>query len=221
MKHIIIITIFLAFNLFSGELKIKAKTFNADQKSGISIFEGDVNIIKGTDELNASKVTVYTDSNQEPIKFVAEGSASFTIQTLEGSLYKGKAEKVIYMPKEKVVFAGDLVMNGRVTSNRDGSVVGQIDALNKMDKLDWSTMIPGHGFIIDRKADDESIMYFSQLKEQVEAAMENDIDETEIVETVKMEYFKDKNMYDLLHALNVSRTYLEFDMGLPEHEVVH
>lgn len=101
MKHIIIITIFLALNLFSGELKIKAKTFNADQKSGISIFEGDVNIVKGTDELNASKVTVYTDSNQEPIKFVAEGSASFTIQTLEGSLYKGKAEKVIYIPKEK------------------------------------------------------------------------------------------------------------------------
>ena len=101
MKYIIILTVFLALNLFSQELKIKAKTFSADQKSGVSVFEGDVNIIKGNDELNASKVTVYTDKNQEPTKFVAEGSASFKMQTLEGSKYKGKAEKVIYMPKEK------------------------------------------------------------------------------------------------------------------------
>ena len=101
MRQLIILAIFLAINLFSAELKIKANTFNADQKSGVSIFEGKVNIIKGSDELNASKVTVYTDANQEPTKFVAEGSASFNIKTVEGALYKGKAEKVIYMPKEK------------------------------------------------------------------------------------------------------------------------
>ncbi|MCW8954040.1 MAG: lipopolysaccharide transport periplasmic protein LptA [Sulfurimonas sp.] len=101
MKYITILTVFLVLNLFSAELKIKAKTFSADQKSGVSVFEGDVNIIKDNDELNASKVTVYTDTNQEPTKFVAEGSASFTIQTLDGSKYKGKAQKVIYMPKEK------------------------------------------------------------------------------------------------------------------------
>ncbi len=101
MKLIIILTIFLSTYIFAAELKIKANTFNADQKSGISVFEGKVNVVKGNDELNASKVTVYTDANQEPTKFVAEGSASFHIQTLEGSVYKGKAEKAIYMPKEK------------------------------------------------------------------------------------------------------------------------
>lgn len=101
MKQIVILTIFLVASLFSEELKIKAQLFNADQKSGISVFEGNVNIIKGSDELNASKVTVYTDSNQKPIKFVAEGDASFYIKTLDGSLYKGKAQKVIYIPNKK------------------------------------------------------------------------------------------------------------------------
>ena len=101
MKQIIILTVFLVLTLFSQELKIKAKLFNADQKTGISIFEGDVNIVKGSDELNASKVTIYTDSEQVPIKFVAEGNASFNIETLEGSVYKGKAQKVIYLPKKK------------------------------------------------------------------------------------------------------------------------
>ncbi|MDD5372234.1 MAG: lipopolysaccharide transport periplasmic protein LptA [Sulfurimonas sp.] len=101
MRRTIFLTIFLATALFSQELKVKAKLFNADQKAGISVFEGDVNIIRGSDELNASKVTIHTNSNQEPTKFIAEGSASFNIQTLEGAIYKGKAQKVVYLPKEK------------------------------------------------------------------------------------------------------------------------
>ena len=127
----------------------------------------------------------------------------------------------LYMPSEKAIFAGDLVMNGRVTSNRDGSVLGQIEALEIMNTRDWTTMVPGHGFIIDEKADDESIMYFTLMRDRVQAAMDDGIEEMGIVEAIPMLEFKDKNMYDLLHALNVSRAYMEFDMGLPEHVVVH
>jgi len=101
MKKRIFLTIFLGTALFSQELKVKAKLFNADQKAGISIFEGDVNIIKGLDELNASKVTIHTNSNQEPTKFMADGNVSFSIHTLEGSIYLGKSQKAIYLPKEK------------------------------------------------------------------------------------------------------------------------
>lgn len=101
MKQIIILTIFLSLTLFSEELKVKANLFNADQKTGISIFEGDVNVIKGSDELNASKITIHADKNQEPTKFIAEGNVSFYIKTLENSIYRGKAQKVIYLPNEK------------------------------------------------------------------------------------------------------------------------
>ena len=101
MKKTIFLTIFLGVTLFSQELKVKAKLFNADQKAGISVFEGDVNIVKGSDELNASKITIHTNSNQEPTKFTAEGNASFYIQTLEGAIYRGKAQKVVYLPQEK------------------------------------------------------------------------------------------------------------------------
>lgn len=101
MKQKVFLTIFLTATLFSQELQVKAKLFNADQKAGISVFEGDVNIIRGNDELNASKVTIHTNSKQEPTKFIAEGDASFNIQTLEGAIYKGKAQKVVYLPQEK------------------------------------------------------------------------------------------------------------------------
>ena len=101
MKKIIILTILATLSLFAEELQVKAKLFNSDQKTGISVFEGNVNIIKGSDELNASKVTIYTDAQQQPTKFIADGNASFRIKTEDGSLYRGKAQKVVYLPVEK------------------------------------------------------------------------------------------------------------------------
>ena len=101
MKFLIYLTFFLVSTLLSQELKIKADLFNGDEKSGVSVFEGKVNVIKERDELNASKVTVYTDSEHQPTKFIAEGKASFSVYTKEGSLYRGQAEKVIYFPSTK------------------------------------------------------------------------------------------------------------------------
>ncbi|MGD9717657.1 MAG: lipopolysaccharide transport periplasmic protein LptA [Sulfurimonadaceae bacterium] len=87
--------------LHAQELKIKAATFSADQKTGVSVFEGDVNIIKESDELNASKVTVHLNQERKPIKFIAEKDVSFIIKTQDGALYSGKAQKVVYLPIEK------------------------------------------------------------------------------------------------------------------------
>lgn len=101
MKNIIIGSMLLVSVGFAEELQIKSKTFHSDQKAGFSIFEGNVNIVKGTDELNATKVTIYTDKDNQPTKFVADGNASFHIVTEQGSIYKGRANKVIYLPKEK------------------------------------------------------------------------------------------------------------------------
>jgi lipopolysaccharide export system protein LptA len=97
----VIITLFLTSTLFGEELKIKADSFSADQNSGISIFNGHVRIRKSSDELNASKVTIYTDKKNQPIEFVALGDVSFKITTKEKAQYEGTANKVIYKPLKK------------------------------------------------------------------------------------------------------------------------
>ncbi|WP_434579657.1 lipopolysaccharide transport periplasmic protein LptA [Sulfurimonas sp. NW15] len=101
MKYLLVLTLFLQTLLFSQELKIKADEFRGDQKKGISVFTGHVRIKKVNDELNASKVTVYTDKNNKPTKFVAVGNASFVIKTVEGANYRGVAQKVVYLPLKK------------------------------------------------------------------------------------------------------------------------
>ena len=101
MKSILILTLLLSVTLFSKELQIKANSFNADEATGVSVFDGNVNIIKYHDELNASNVTIYTDKKNQPTKFVAVGNVSFVVETEQGALYRGKAQKVIYLPNEK------------------------------------------------------------------------------------------------------------------------
>ena len=101
MKLLLLSTIMITSTLISQELKVKANQFDGDEKKGISIFKGNVNVIKNKDELNASKVTIYTDKKHEPTKFVAKGSVSFRITTEKGSVYKGVSQEVIYLPNKK------------------------------------------------------------------------------------------------------------------------
>ena len=101
MKHLLLTCVCLASSLFASELQVKSKSFYADEKKGISVFEGTVNVIKESDELNASKVTIYTDKDNQPTKFIAEKKASFSILTQDGIRYKGKADKVVYYPNSK------------------------------------------------------------------------------------------------------------------------
>ncbi len=101
MKYIILFTFLLTSLLNAEDLKIKANSFKADENTGISVFSGDVNIIKKNDELNASEVTIYVNKENEPTKFVAVGDVSFVIETKQGAVYSGQAGKVIYLPNEK------------------------------------------------------------------------------------------------------------------------
>jgi len=100
MKYLVILTILITA-LISQELKIKANEFSTDEKKGISIFSGEVNITRSKDILRASKVTVYTDKNHQPTKFIAIGNVSFKITTQDGAKYEGKAQKTIYNPIKK------------------------------------------------------------------------------------------------------------------------
>jgi lipopolysaccharide export system protein LptA len=100
IKYILLLTLF-TLSIFAQELQIKANSFKADEKLGVSIFSGNVNIIKKNDELNASEVVIHVDKKNQPTKFIATGKVSFIIETKHGSKYKGKAGQVVFIPKTK------------------------------------------------------------------------------------------------------------------------
>jgi lipopolysaccharide export system protein LptA len=101
MKIILFISFLFLFGLYGEELKVLSENFRADQPKGVSIFTGKVVVTKGLDELNASKVTIYTDSNRKPTKMVAEGNVSFYIVTELNEKYRGKSQRAVYLPNER------------------------------------------------------------------------------------------------------------------------
>ena len=101
MKKVFVFGLILCALLPAEELKIKADYFESDQTKKVAVFRGHVNIKKKYDELNATKVTVYTDNQRHPVKFVATGNVSFKIKDERGKQYTGKAQKAIYLPNKK------------------------------------------------------------------------------------------------------------------------
>jgi len=100
IKQLLFLVTFGALASYAQELKIISDNFKGDQSKGISIFTGNVKVTKGSDELNASKVTIYTNSTRKPIKYVAEGDVSFYIVTQIKERYRGQAQTVVYLPNE-------------------------------------------------------------------------------------------------------------------------
>jgi len=119
---------------------------------------------------------------------------------------------LLWLPEKKVILAADVVMNGRITSNRNGTVMGQLAAHDVIRSKDWTVLVPGHGFITDKTAMDESALYFKLMKERILAAIDDGVEATEINEVVTLPEFKDKALYDVLNSNNVSRSFDEMEM---------
>ncbi|MGE3593676.1 MAG: MBL fold metallo-hydrolase, partial [Arcobacter sp.] len=117
----------------------------------------------------------------------------------------------VYLPNDKVLFSGDIVMNGRVTSNRDGSVIGSLKALEMINSKKWDVLVPGHGIDTSKTAADETIKYFTLLKQRVLEAIENEVTGNDITKIVTMEEFKNKALYDELNSKNVFDAFRELE----------
>jgi len=162
------------------------------------------NAIEGTHIIKLDKVP-------KEKMVVTLGGEEFDIYPMDVKAHTAD-DVFVHMPKSKVVFGGDLVMNGRVNSDRDGAVMGELKAIKFFRSLEWDVLVPGHGLITDKTALDETEQYFTLMKERVSKAIEDDVDATEITDRVKLEEFKDKAMYDLLNSRNVGYAFDELEM---------
>jgi glyoxylase-like metal-dependent hydrolase (beta-lactamase superfamily II) len=139
------------------------------------------------------------------------GDKTFKIKQLVAKAHT-QGDLIVYLPNEKVLFAGDLVFNGRVTSIRDGSIIGSIKALEKIDALHPNVIIGGHGYKTDANATKALKAYLLEMKEEVLDALDNDVSMEQITKKVTMPKYKKMKLYDVLHSRNVFEAYRELEM---------
>lgn len=116
---------------------IDADSVVFNKNKGFAIYEGNVSIVQGSLKIRAHKIEIKAPNN-EISKIIANGSpVSFEQKMDDGKLAKGKANRVIYLIKEKkIVLDGNAVIsqnNDKFTSNHiDYSTrTGELRAGNK------------------------------------------------------------------------------------------
>lgn len=76
---------------------------------------------------------------------------------------------IVYVPEEKIVYAGDLLLYKNHPNVREGNMVNWIQALDLIYGLPVETIVPGHGGIIKDKEECRVIKeYFLKVKSKVE-----------------------------------------------------
>jgi len=118
MKRLLIFFIlFFASLLMADYVDIKADHFYANDIQQQAFFEGNAKIKQGSNEFNASKVTVFFNAKRKALKYEAHGAVKFDLT--ENSIhYQGKSESVTYAPmSSKYLFKGNVTLID-LTNNR-------------------------------------------------------------------------------------------------------
>lgn len=163
------------------------------------------NAIEGTKIIHVDRVPTQTlklTIGKEEFEIVPIGQKAHTSEDF-----------FVYMPKRKVLFAGDLAMNGRITSNRHGSLLGELKAIEMMKSKDYEVFVPGHGLDTSKHAMDDAEKYFTLLHKRVLKALDDDVEASELEEAIPMSEFKDRAMFQALNGQNVAEAFNEIEFA--------
>ncbi len=96
------------------------------------------------------------------------------------------ATLAVYVPGERVLFSGDLVVNGCHPYAGDASAKQWLAALEMMRKLEIGTIVPGHGQPGGPELIEPVYNYLKELQARVEACFQAGHTRRETVERVKL-----------------------------------
>jgi glyoxylase-like metal-dependent hydrolase (beta-lactamase superfamily II) len=84
---------------------------------------------------------------------------------------------MVWLPQERILFAGDLLVEDAVTMVVDGNSRLVLTALDSIDRLGPKTVVPGHGGIPAHPADlvAETRSYFVRLQAEMQSAVRNGV----------------------------------------------
>ncbi len=192
--------------------EVHGATIYGPESININYHKGDqTRMIKSLyqDAIRGTELVPVDKSFHDTAEFVLSG---VNLEYVKVGYAHSEEDWFLYLPDDKIALVADIVMNGRVTSNRDGLVIGQIEALEAINAREWDHLVPGHGFITDNTAADECVQYFSLVKDRVLDGIDEEIHPDYITKAVTLEEFRDKDLYYLLSPGNVFRAYEELEM---------
>jgi cyclase len=135
-----------------------------------------------------------------------------------------RSDVVAFVPKDKVLFTGDMLFNGGHPAVWAGPVSNWIAACDRMLGWDIETIVPGHGPITDKSALKRLKEYFEYITLEARKRFDAGLPVEEAARDIALDPFKDW-MDDERIFINVNALYRDFrgetgQMDLSHDEVM-
>jgi glyoxylase-like metal-dependent hydrolase (beta-lactamase superfamily II) len=119
-------------------------------------------------------------------------------------------DMVVYLPSERVLFAGDLVFRGRVPYVGDADSGHWITALDTLLKIDPAIVVPGHGAYSTSAREDLQLTrdYLAYLREAMGTAARNMDPFEEAYAHTDWSRFEHLPLFRVANRMNAYNTYL-------------
>lgn len=148
---------------------------------------------------------------------IVEGSAPLEVAGLQLQLFHfgwaaTPGDLVVYQPANGVLFAGGLVLSGRIPELRDGRIAGWLAALDRLEEIPVRWMVPGHGPVSTPAAIAHMRAYLLAVDARVRELYTSGASLLEAVDRVDLPQYSGWDMYPVAHRRNAHRRYLELEL---------
>lgn len=124
---------------------------------------------------------------------------------------------VIWLPSEKVLFAGDIVFRGRIPYVGQADSRHWIAALDTVLKLDPAVLVPGHGALSTTPREDLQLTrdYLAYLRESIGAAARDMEPFEDAYQRIDWSRFEHLPLFRVANHMNAYNTYLLMERQMP------
>jgi len=120
---------------------------------------------------------------------------------------------MVYDERTRTLFAGDLVFFGRAPTTPNADVPRWLAALDEIDRLDFATLVPGHGMVVhNHAAVAETRDYLRWLDGALKEAASRGLDMNEVMRLPIPERFKKLAVIDGEYARSIAHLYPQIEL---------
>lgn len=115
---------------------------------------------------------------------------------------------VVDLPEQGVLFAGDLIFEGRVPYWGDANVEAMVHALSYLERLGARRIVPGHGALCDVGYVARLRAYLEAVRDTVRDLIARGVEKADVIESDRLPQWWTEDRPELLRA-NIARVYDE------------
>ena len=140
------------------------------------------------------------------------GSEVFKLVALEPAHTNN--DLLVYLPKSKVLFVGDLVSKNRIVfvGDRNASIGGWLRALEVIKGFDAEVILAGHNEPLKKDSVEDTYRYLSYLRENIKRMKEEGKPLDDIKQALQNNPFSNYVMYREFHNANIFAVYNQLDL---------